>query len=336
MNRSRVTIRDVASQAGVSRQTVSRVINQTDNVAEDTRARVEAAIANLGYRPQVWAQSLATGMTGLFACIVPNLTDYTFASLVHGAELGARAAGAFLLSATADNDKMFSGLIDELVMSGRVDGLLVINPFVDERYSYLPADFPVVLAGARPRHGQWQSVALNDEDVGYQATKHLLALGHRQIATVTGPLTEDCAQDRRYGYQQALQEAGIPLRADWLLTGDWSAASGYACWQRFGRSRELPTAVFAQNDQMAIGVLRAAYSQGIQIPQQLSIIGVDDIPMAAYATPALTTLRQDFHAIGQQAMQLLIAQAQNQHGQIVQKRLPAQLIVRESTAPIVF
>ncbi|MDP3449767.1 MAG: LacI family DNA-binding transcriptional regulator, partial [Anaerolineaceae bacterium] len=188
MTSKRPTIRDVAQLAGVSHQTVSRVINQYDRINPETRKKVDDAIEVLGYHPSAIARSMSYGGTRTFACISPNLTDYTFASMIEGAETYAREHGYFLISATAPDASSFQNLVEQLVQSRRTEGLLVINPYADKRYLYLPKDVPVVLLGARPRTKGLASVALDDKQGGYLATKHLLSLGHKQIALISGPL----------------------------------------------------------------------------------------------------------------------------------------------------
>lgn len=330
--RSDVTIRDVAQHAGVSHQTVSRVINDSERVSPETRARVEAAIAALDYRPNAIARSMARGRTATLACIAPNLTDYTFASIIDAAATAVRQHGYFLLSASAPDEETFQGLLDELVTSHRVEGLLVINPFADGRYQLLPPTFPTVFAGARPREEAANSVALDDVAAAYTATQHLLNLGHTHIGMITGPMAEDCAQDRSLGFAQALQAAGITPQSDWVREGNWQPASGYEAFMHWQQQGWTPTAVFAQNDQMALGVLRAARDCGLQIPAQLSIIGVDDIPLASHFAPPLTTLRQDFARIGREAAQLLLEVVEEPDRAKEHLQIEAELIMRRSTA----
>ena len=332
MTKARITIRDVAAHAGVSHQTVSRVINDSERVLPETRARVEAAITTLGYRPNALAQSMAKGRSGILACIAPNLTDYTFASLIHGAELEVRDHGFFLLSASAEDSDTFCALIDELVISRRVEGLMVINPYQDSRFTHLPADFPLVFAGARPREGGTNSVALDDEMAAFRATQHLLELGHREIALITGPLAEDCSQDRCAGYERALETAVLQPNPEWVIEGDWSAKSGYDALMAFAEYGCLPNAIFAQNDLMAVGTMRAARDLGLEIPRDLSVIGIDDIPLAAYFEPPLTTFKQDFLRIGREAARLLIRTLEQPEAPRRNLRLVADIVVRRSTA----
>ena len=330
--RSHVTIRDVAAKAGVSHQTVSRVINNSDRVLPETRAKVEAAIAELDYSPNAIARSMAKGRTGILACIAPNLTDYTFASLISGAETEVRKHGYFLLSASAPDGDTFAALIDELVSSRRAEAIIVINPFADDRYTHLPSDFPVVFAGARPREDAMNSVALDDETVGYKATEYLLNLGHTNIGMITGPLEEDCSQDRCRGFEAAMQDHNAPVQQQWIVEGDWLPKPGYDALMHFAESGNMPSAIFAQNDNMAVGVLRAARDMGLTIPDQLSIIGIDDIPLAAYFTPPLTTIKQDFKQIGEEAARLLLKAVEEPEDPCQHLLIPANLIARRSTA----
>ena len=332
MARSRVTIRDVASHAGVSHQTVSRVINGSERVLPETRERVEKAIAELGYRPNAIARSMAKGNSGTLACIAPNLTDYTFSSIVDGAEHQARKEGYFLLSASAPSEETFSALIEELTSTRRIEGMIVMNPYQDSRHRYLSDAFPTVFAGARPRPNINYSVALDDYVVAKEATQHLIKLGHRDIAMVTGPMGEDCCQDRRDGYLNALAEANIAPNSDWQIECDWSAQSGYNSLLSLYRKGERPTAVFAQNDHIAVGVIRAAKELGLHVPEQLSVIGIDDVPLASFFMPSLTTMRQDFAAMGQEAVKLLLRAIRQPAAPKQNHVLPAELILRESTA----
>ncbi|MFO7661935.1 MAG: LacI family DNA-binding transcriptional regulator [Chloroflexota bacterium] len=334
MQRPKVTIRDVASYAGVSHQTVSRVINGSKSVRPATRARVEKAIAELDYRPDALAQSMARGRSGYLACLSPNLTDYTFSSIIDAAETEARENGYYLMSASAPDAETFAHLIDDLAQSGRAEGIMVINPFADDRHRYLPAGYPVVFAGARPREEAADSVALDDVVVARQVTEHLLTLGHRLIGMVTGPEVEDCTQDRSLGFHQALHGAGLIADEAFVLEGNWLAPSGYDAFRHFFSLSQQPTAIFAQNDQMAVGVLRAARDAGLNVPDQLSVIGVDDIPLSAYFEPPLTTVRQDFAAIGRQAARLLVRAVKEPVAAHEHLLLPGEMIIRRSTASI--
>jgi DNA-binding LacI/PurR family transcriptional regulator len=332
MQISRPTIRDVARQAGVSHQTVSRVINGSADVLPETRNLVEAAIEKLGYRPSAIARSMARGQTHTLACISPNLTDYTFASVIEGAEMESRQHDYFMLSSSASDPEAFHKLVEELVGHRRVDGLIVINPYADQRFEFIPEDFPVVFVGSRSRQKTISSVCLDDEKAAYEATRHLISLGHTQLAMVTGPMEEDCSQDRALGYHRALQEAGLEVDETMIIEGDWSATSGQDALLFFVEQGRVPGAIFAQNDRMAMGVMHAARDVNLKVPAQLSVIGVDDMPLSSYFDPPLTTMRQDMPRIGQEASRILLDVIQEKNTALRELKLSAQLIERQSTS----
>ena len=266
------------------------------------------------------------------AC-APDLTDYTFASVIGGAEAAVRPRGYFLMSTSAPDPETFASLVSELAGSWHIEGIMVINPFADDRHLYLPTDIPTVLVGARPRAGIADSVALDDVEAGRMATQHLVRLGHRRIATITGPLVEDCAQDRLAGYEHLMKLESLDLDPVLVLEGDWSANSGYQALLQIVEDDVQPTAIFVQNDQMAVGVLHAARDVGFRVPEQLSVIGVDDIPLASHFEPPLTTVHQDFAEIGRQAARLLIRAMDDLQAVPEHVRLMPRLVLRKSTAP---
>jgi DNA-binding LacI/PurR family transcriptional regulator len=330
--RARLTIRDVAREAGVSHQTVSRVINGDPLVTPETRAKVEAAIAALGYQPNAIARSLAAGRTHMLACLAPNLTDYTFARIIEGAEAECRQLSFFLISSSAPDETAFAALINELVPSRRIEGLMVINPYIDQRTQHLPDDIPTVFIGGHPRPGHdVAAITLDDCGAARSAVEHLVGLGHQRIAMITGPLVEDCTQDRIIGYRTALQKANLKVDPTFIVEGDWSASSAHKATLELMKRKQPPTAIFAQNDRMALGALRAARDLGLRVPGQLSVIGLDDMPLASYFDPPLTTMRQDMFAIGRTAAQLLTQALEQPPAQRPQLRQPAELIIRQST-----
>ena len=332
MKRSRATLRDVAKRAGVSHQTVSRVINGDPLVTPETRARVDAAIAELGYQPNAIARSLAAGRTHTLACLAPNLTDYTFARIIEGAEAECRQHGFFLISSSAPDEATFAALINELVPSRRIEGVMVINPYIDQRTQHLPDNFPTVFIGGHPRDGlDVDAITLDDCGAARTAAHHLIELGHTRIAMITGPLVEDCTQDRITGYHRALKEAKLKANPALIIEGDWSASSAHRATLDLMKIKQPPTAVFAQNDRMALGALRAARDLGLNVPEQIAVIGLDDMPLASYFDPPLTTMRQDMFGIGRTAAQLLVRAIEQPQAKHQQLRQPAELIIRQST-----
>jgi len=334
MNTKRPTIRDVAKLAGVSHQTVSRVINGYEKVSPETRLKVEATIEKLGYHPSAIARSMTYGGTRTFACISPNLTDYTFASMIEGAETYAREHGYFLISATAPDAESFHNLVVQLVQSRRTEGLLVINPYADKRYLSLPEDVPVVLMGARPRSKGLASVALDDVQGGYLATKHLLSLGHKFIGVISGPLEEDCVQDRITGVKKALDEAGLPFDNSLMYSGDWSATSGQTGVEYFLAQDKKVSAIFALNDRMAVGAIHFLQKNEKEIPKDVSVIGFDDMPLASYFNPSITTIRQDIPTLGINAARMLISINENPKEEVKQLLFTPELVIRNSTSEV--
>ena len=328
------TLRDVALRAGVSHQTVSRVINGETNVTPETKKIVNEAISYLGFRPNAIARYMAKGNTRTFACIAPNLTDFTFASLIEGAEAFARKNGYFMISASAPDAKTFSSLIEQLVESGRTEGLLVINPYADTRHDLLPAGVPVVLMGARPRSEGLASVALDDVHGGLIATNHLISLGHRRIALISGPIEEDCTQDRLAGYRQALEQNNLESDPALIFEGDWSATSGQEAIDSLLDKKADFTAIFAQNDRMAVGAIHQLQNNGFKIPKDFSIVGFDDMPLSSYFNPPLTTVRQDIYSIGKEAVRLLLEVKEKESSAINQLLFPPDLVIRKSTQKI--
>jgi LacI family repressor for deo operon, udp, cdd, tsx, nupC, and nupG len=279
--RSSTTIRDVAARAGVSHQTVSRVINKVERVSPDTKSRVETAIAELGYQPNAIAQFMARGNTTTLACLSPNLTDYTFASIIEGAETALREHGWYLISASAPDEVAFQTLVQQLVGTGRIEGLIVINPFADRRHEFLPSNFPMVFVGSDPKGECAGAVRLDDFNVGCMATRHLVNLGHRKIATITGPLRENCSQERLLGYRDTLLKHNLTPDPLLELEGDWSATSGHDLMLSILSTGTPLSAVFAQNDRMAIGAIHALNEVRLSVPEDISVIGVDDMPLAS-------------------------------------------------------
>ncbi len=326
------TLRDVAALAGVSHQTVSRVINHRPDVLPETRSRVEAAVAQLGFRPHAIARSMAQGRTCTLACLVPNLTDFTYASNIEGAEIIARSHGYYLLSAPFADRSQFDDLIEELVAHRRVDGVIVISPYLDARRVSLPDEVPAVLMGGRVWDDARHMVLLDNRAGGAAAARHLIGLGHRRIGQIIGPRAEDCTQERDLGFQDALAAVGIQSDPALTAEGDWSATSGYDLLKALMVREPRLTAIFAHNDRMAVGAIRAARDLGLRVPRDLSIVGFDDMPLASYFDPPLTTMRQDTFAIGRACASLLINLLEKPAIESTVVRLTAELVVRGSTA----
>jgi DNA-binding LacI/PurR family transcriptional regulator len=332
----RPTIKDVAARAGVSRQTVSRVVNDKGEVSDGTRARVLAAIDELGYRPNAAARSMVVGRTCTLGCISPSLTDYTFAHIIDSAQAEARRLGYFVLTGSAPSVEDVEPLLEEM-LHRQVDGLMVLNPRADARYRYflplMEKGMAVLYLNSTPRGERVSSIHCDDRRGGYEATRYLIELGHRAIATILGPGNEEASADRFAGYQQALAEADLLCEPDFSVRGDWSATSGHEAAHGLLATGRPFSAIFAQNDQMAVGAIRALREAGRQLPDDVSIIGFDDIPLASYVDPPLTTLRQPMRETGRQAARLLVETIQNPGREPEEMTIPACLVERASCAP---
>ena len=323
---------DVARLAGVSLQTVSRVINDSPHVRADTRARVRDAMRKLGYRPNPVARALVTGRSRTLGVVSFDTTLYGPASTLFGIERAAHDADYFvsIVSMRSLTLPAVLNAVERLRAQG-VDGILVIAPqeSATRALLHLPEDFPVVAAEAGP--GDAAPLVAVDQVAGARlATEHLLELGHRTVWHVSGPSDWLEAQDRRDGWRATLEAAGAA--APPVLAGDWSARAGHALGRELAAKRDV-TAVFVANDQMALGLLRALHEQGRAVPGDVSVVGFDDMEEAAHFWPPLTTIRQNFVDVGRLSVDALINEihAGEHHHEPV--AVAAKLVHRSSTAP---
>ena len=323
---------DVGRLAGVSHQTVSRVVNGSPHVRPETRARVLAAMEKLGYRPNPVARALVTGRSKTLGVVSFDTTLYGPASTLFGIERAAHEAGYFIIVASLEalNRSSVADAVERLRRQG-VEGILVIAPHTEasEALLHAPTDVPLIAAEAGPDRAL--PVVAVDQGAGAAgATRHLLELGHETVWHVTGPPNFIESRQRCAGWRATLEVAGA--RVPEPLVGDWSPRSGY------DRGRELSgipnvTAVFVANDQMALGLLRAMHEAGRAIPHELSVVGFDDIPEAAYFQPPLTTVRQDFIEMGRRSLTLMLRTIETGRRVPGGSLVPPELIVRASTGP---
>ena len=321
----RPVIADVAAAAGVSHMTVSRVLNGHPSVRPATRERVRAAIETLGYRPNPAARTLAGRRSGIIGVVALESTLFGPSSTLYAVERAARVAG-FSVSVTVPDDHV-PDAVDRLLRQG-AEGIVVIAPLIGQTDA-LPADNPVVVVegGVGADH---PVVAVDQTAAASAVTNHLLERGARTVAHVAGPDDWHEARARVEGWRLALAAAGATEAA--VLRGDWSAASGYACGLELVRRREVE-AVFVANDQMALGLLGAFHENRVRVPDDILVAGFDDIPEAAYFTPPLTTIRQNFTAVGQRAIELLIEALDDRRATPTFELVPAELVVRASSTP---
>ncbi len=326
------TIRDVARASNVSIATVSRVFNNSPLVSEETRLRVVAAASTLGYWPNGIARSLITNRTHTLGLLLPDLHGEFFSEVIHGVDLVSREKGFHLLvsRSSASAEELTEALRS---MRGRVDGLVVMAPDLDASRAlrHSAGSVPIVLLNPEVALPGCDSISVANAQGAHAVTRHLIGLGHHCIATITGPTQNIDARQRLEGYRAALREAGLEASPDLEFHGDFTERSGYEAALELLRQRARPTAVFVANDHMAVGVLGALQEAGIRVPEDVALAGFDDIKMARYLTPPLTTVNVDTMAMGRRAVQLLV-DPERAAGPVEGRHevLPTTLVVRGS------
>ena len=318
----------VAKLAGVSHQTVSRVLNDHPSVRPATRDRVLEAIRELDYRRNLAARTLVTGRSQTLGVVSFDTTLYGPASTLYGIEQAARARGYSVIIVSLkeiDHSSMLEAL-DRLT----VDGTVVIAPqeSATNALADLPPNIPVVAIGSSAPPGV-PLVSVDDDSGAARATQHLLDLGHPTVWHVTRPAQWMSAGVRTAAWRRTLEQAGADVPDP--VIGDWSARSGYEAGKLLAKQDKV-SAVFVANDHMTLGVLRAFAEAGLRVPQDISLVGFDDIPEAAYFSPPLTTVRQDFDEVGQRSLDLLLERIDGQSGETLRTSVPASLVVRLSSA----
>ena len=308
----RPTIRDVANHAGVSHQTVSRVINGHDSVSEETRDRVRAAIERLGYVPSPLARGLTSNRTHSLGLVTSEISDHFFAEVAAGAEVEARRRGYYLMIASVEE----AAPGDEhaylrLMVERRVEGLIIASPSRPLTANEVPhavaERVPIVALAARHDLPGFTVVDVDNERGGFDATTLLLRRGHRRIATITGPLEWPSATYRLAGYGAALARAGIEQNPSLVEhCHEWGLAAGQQAAVALLARGSSFTAVFAQSDLIAIGAMQVLRERGLRVPEDVSVVGYDDIPVAAFTDPALTTVSQPMREVGELAAGIVL------------------------------
>ncbi|MFF5701410.1 LacI family DNA-binding transcriptional regulator [Streptomyces sp. NPDC012794] len=323
---------DVAKLAGVSHQTVSRVLNGAPHVRPGTRDRVLAAIRELDYRPNSAARALVTRRSQNLGVVSFGSTLYGPASMLDGIERAARGAGysVSVTSLRSLDGRSVQEAVDRLRDQG-VEGVVVIAPQISavSAVAGLSSSVPVVAVGSGSR-ARVPMVSVDNRSGAEAATRHLLQLGHRTVHHLAGPAGWLESQDREEGWRGTLEAAGAPVPP--VERGDWSARSGYRAGLRIAGLSDV-TAVFCANDHMALGLLRALHEAGRSIPGDIGVVGFDDIPEAAYFTPPLTTVRQDFAELGRRALELLVEELVGVAHARTHVRIAPEIVLRRSVGP---
>ena len=324
----------VARLAGVSQKTVSRVFNKEPKVTEETRARVLAAAQELGYRPNGAARALLTGRHHRIGVVSLGTTHFGPSSLLVALERAARRAGYSLIVANSfeDDPSGLTAAVDSLLTQG-VDAIILSEP-VDESNDPLVFDVPVLALGATPgvQAPTLLSVrAAEGGDAAAEVTRYLLSLGHRTVHHIAGPSRWWAARERRQNWSESLATAGAAVPD--AVIGDWTSRSGYELGHELARDRDV-TAIFAANDEMAIGALHALHEAGRKVPDDVSVAGFDDIPIAAYAWPALTTVGSDNAELAETGLRYLTDFLNDpEHAPPPPPKHVHQMVIRNSTAP---
>ena len=321
----KLTIRDIARLAGVSTTTVSRTLNHKPDVDPETRERIMGIINERQYVPNGTASRLAGGRSRLFGALVPSLTWPLMPNILQGiAEVIEQTAYELVLYSISHRTDR-SALIDRILATGLIDGLIAVYPdgiarvespdVVDREASthllqVYQQGFPVVILDDQSLHGHIPWVGPDNRIGAYEAVRHLIRHGHHRIAHIQGPAQYQCSFDRFTGYRQALKEAGIAFDAELVAQGDFTTPGGHAAALRLLDMEDRPTAIFASNDQMAYGVFGAAGERDLRLPDDLAVIGFDDITVLAPMRPALTSVRQPFQEMGKRAAETLLALAE--------------------------
>lgn len=330
----RVTLKDVALLAGVSVTTVSNVVRGWPYIADETRLRVENAIKELGYSPHPIAQGLRTGQMQTIGFIVPDLSSPYFASIVSVAEDIAREHRYSVIIFSSHEDQARETECIRRATNRMVDGLLIAptahTQITAAQLKALPV--PVVAVDRVPDRYDGPSCALDNFRVGQLATRHLAELGHRRIAHIAGPIGARPARDRLDGYRATLKEYGLKYARVAHASTAWSCDDGYSAMRQLLQDAERPTAVFASNDRIAIGALHAIHEAGLRCPEEISLIGVDDIEVSAHTTPPLTTIRQPLKEMARRGIDLLLALVREQTPEMLNYVLEPSMTLRASTA----
>jgi DNA-binding LacI/PurR family transcriptional regulator len=328
------TLYQVAELAGVSHQTVSRVVNASPLVTEPTRARVLDAITRLNYRPNKVARNLAARRSALIGVITFAVESYGPSHLIVSISQAARKLGYHLVLASAETSTLeeIKRCATELREHG-VDGFIVILPTAQKLRALEPVfgESPVVVMGTS-RHHRYTAVEIDHENGSRHATAYLISLGHREIACVSGPLDWECSSLRRQGWRRALATQKLPLGP--AVEGEWSAEGGYAAARQLLDSRAHFTAVVAANDQIALGLVEAFSERGIQVPQDISVIGFDNMPESKFFRPPLTTVHHDFDLLGATSLQYVTEAIANPKIPRRHHKIVPELVIRESARPI--
>ncbi len=326
------TIHDVAREAGVSASTVSRVLNGTAPVNEEKRRRVLHAVEKLNYRPNALARGLKKKRTYTIGLIVPDITNPFFAEVAKGVEDASRDYGYTVILCNSENDPARERTYLNVLGEKQVDGVIFVTAGSNEvnRSTPLESPIPLVMLDREIPGIHADSVLVDNKRGAYEAARHLLTLGHKRIGIITGPLPLSTAVERWEGYRKAMREAGVPVDPRLVKNGGFTFEGGYAAMQEILGEGDPPSALLASSDIMALGAMKAIEECGFRIPEDVAVVGFDDIMVASLVKPALTTVAQPKRQMGQLAVEMIVERLERGRKRVRRVLLAPRLVIRES------
>jgi LacI family transcriptional regulator, galactose operon repressor len=329
------TVKQIAKMAGVSIGTVSNVLNELPSVRETTRKRVLSVIDSLGYQPSLLGRALRKDRTNMIVMIVPDITNPFFPSVVRGAEDVAYQNDYRLILCNSDNDYAKESTYLRELQTYRPSGLIIdpadLSKGQEEALKYINAGSAVVYLDRIPPRWRGDAVTSAHEEGAYEATKHLISLGHKNIATIAGPLQSTSAAQRLAGFQRAMKEARLPVPTEYVQASNFNSIGGCEKAEILLKLRTRPTAIFAANDMIAFGAIRATRKAGLSCPEDISIVGFDNLEMDDEITPALSTVDQFASELGARAVQIVINRLIGDKSSAKHICIPTCLRLRDST-----
>lgn len=327
------TIRDVAKEAGLSTGTISKALSNPKSVSPKSYAKVEAAIKKLNYKPNMLSQKFRSKESKTIVVLVPDIANLFFARVISGIEKVAQDNGYSVLlgdtKQTIEREESFITMVETKL----ADGIINLRPY-EEGDTTIPKEGIIAVGASGCENTPYPNVRIDNVEASYRVVKHLLSLGHTRIATITGLKQNPHTIDRFKGYQKALQEAQIDIDNELIFEGDFNYWTGLNAAEYFTRLDNRPTAIFCMNDEMAIAVIKGLKMKGIEVPEDISVTGFDDIEVCKYYTPSITTVSQPAGQIGEKSAELLIELLSGQAPKQTEYVIPYEFIIRDSTAAV--
>jgi LacI family transcriptional regulator len=326
------TIKDIARQAGVAPSVVSRALNNKYGVKETTREIIQKIAQEMDYYPNIAARSLVTRKTGTIGIMMADISEPYYSQIIKGMEYVASQTGYTLLFSNSYESIEHNRVLQKMIFAERVDGLVIVGSNIQEKnfvLTLLEQEIVFVLIERNFSDSRVNCVWVDNTEGAYLATKHLIEKGHRKIAHIAGNMYYQVSLDRIEGYKKALKEAEISLSEEWIISGNFVSQDAYVAMKEL--LRHQCTAVFVANDAMAYGALQAISEAGLTVPDDISVVGFDDLEFSALTNPPLTTIRQPRYEMGKKSLEILVANLQGARNESVKACLTPELVLRQST-----